>query len=190
MNLSNWVAEDIKIWYFTQDKWIHTFIIDLPARKIVSPCQDLSVTPNLNNMFWEVYLTRFSFFSFWSTNSFLFVKKKIYTLCSRTDLIILRGQKLHVGKFLCDICIFFFFFFVRMSQNRSLAEHWELIKRCIFELPLVLPIFLQDKWKISLRNLGHMSNRFWEDFTKSSLTCLKQAVKGTSKIACSRQVLA
>ena len=35
----------------------------------------------------------------------MFVKEKINTLCSRTDLIILRGHKLHVGKFLCDIYI-------------------------------------------------------------------------------------
>ena len=47
------------------------------------------------------------------------MKEKIYTLCSRADLIILRGQKSHVGKFLCDIytCIFI----ARMLRKCGLA---------------------------------------------------------------------
>ena len=60
----------------------------------------------------------FFFFSFWNTNSFSFVKEKIYTLCSRTDFRIVGGQKSLVNKFLCDI----FIFFARMSQNHGFAE--------------------------------------------------------------------
>ena len=46
----------------------------------------------------------------------MFVNDKIYTLCSKTDLIILRGQKSHVKKFLCDIYIF-----SQNFANRSLT---------------------------------------------------------------------
>ena len=48
------------------------------------------------------------FFSFCSTNSFSFVKEKIYTLCSRTDLIILRGQKSHVDQQIFMRHLYFF----------------------------------------------------------------------------------
>ena len=64
MNLSIWVAGDIKTWFFTPDKWINTLIVDLPTLKFVGPCQNLSVMPHLSNVFWEVCLTMFSLFPF------------------------------------------------------------------------------------------------------------------------------
>ena len=110
MNLSIWIAGDIKMWYFTLDKCMNT-IIDSPALTIFvsyAP-SDWRVSGSLSN---KVF-----FFSFWSTKSFSFVKEKIYSLCSWTNLIILRVQKSHKGKFSCDIYIFL----VRMSRNCSLA---------------------------------------------------------------------
>ena len=53
MNLSIWVVVDIKIWYFTLDKWINNFLIDSPAWKIVGPCHDLLVMPVGRTCFWE-----------------------------------------------------------------------------------------------------------------------------------------
>ena len=35
-----------------------------PSSKIICSCQHLSVMPNLTDMFWEVCLTKFSFFPF------------------------------------------------------------------------------------------------------------------------------
>ena len=75
--------------------------------------------PHVTDVFREVCLTKFFFSPFGIQIASRLWKIKIHTLCSRTDLMILRGQKSHVGKFLCDIYIFE----ARMSRNAALPEH-------------------------------------------------------------------